>query len=141
MKRRPRTTATTPKCRKFLRGRFIDVLPVADVFALALVQQNCSPDGAQRHPGTHHTLLLGRSRISLALNAGYKLVRGSDQCPTASDPRVRGSAAPTMPCGVTAIELAEVRGTPCTSLWPRASSSWITSAGRPRSSETSSGSH
>jgi hypothetical protein len=63
------------------------------------------------------------------------------QYPAASAPRVRLSAAPTNPVGVTKIELADVRGKPSTTVWPRALSASIRSRGNPCSTATSSGSH
>jgi hypothetical protein len=117
---------------KMMTGITMQHVPIA---ALRLLSASSERTGAGAV-----RILLFRFRISLALDAGYK-IRRRDQSPAASAPRVRGSAAPTIPCGVTAIEFADVRRSSCTTLWPRASSSWITSAGRPRSSDTSSGSH
>ena len=67
--------------------------------------------------------------------------RRQTQYPTASAPRVRLSAAPTNPVGVTRIELADVRGKPSTTVWPRALSAAIRSGGNPCSTATSSGNH
>ena len=63
------------------------------------------------------------------------------QYPAASAPRVRLSAAPMNPVGVTRIELADVRGKPSTTVWPRALSASIRSRGNPCSTATSSGNH
>jgi hypothetical protein len=67
--------------------------------------------------------------------------RRQPQYPAASAPRVRLSAAPTNPVGVTRIELADVRGKPSTTVWPRALSASIRSRGNPCSTATSSGNH
>ena len=55
--------------------------------------------------------------------------------------RVRVSAAPTKPAGVTRIELAELNGGQTLTLWPRAASAFTISAGTPASTIVSSGSH
>src|SRR3954447_1878633 len=64
-----------------------------------------------------------------------------DYCPAASAPRVRGSAAPNTPFGVTAIVLAEVWPSGTTITWPIAFSAASVSSAKPRSTRTSSGSH
>ena len=65
----------------------------------------------------------------------------SSQYPAASAPRVRVSAAPISPLGVTRIEFADVPQMRGTILWPRASRFFSTAGGRPGSTQTSSGSH
>ena len=66
---------------------------------------------------------------------------GKGQCPTASAPRVRVSAAPTRPSGITMIDGAEVNGAQTLTLWPRASSALAIAADTPGSIIVSSGSH
>src|SRR5215217_5621228 len=66
---------------------------------------------------------------------------GGLQYPAASAPRVRLSAAPTSPSGVTIIELAELHGRLGTRCCPRAASARRTLGSNPGSTTTSSGSH
>ena len=62
-------------------------------------------------------------------------------CPAASDPRVRGSGAPSRPFGVTAIEFADVWPSGSITAWPLAFNAASVSSGKPRSTRTSSGIH
>ena len=73
----------------------------------------------------------GRARSAPAARSGSEA-----QYPAASAPRVRASAAPTKPCGVTRIELADPNGRVSCTLWPRARSAASTSAGWPRSASS-----
>jgi 3-oxoacyl-[acyl-carrier protein] reductase len=65
----------------------------------------------------------------------------SAQYPAARAPRVRGSAAPTKPCGVTRMEFADVISLRTLISSPRASSALIRSSGKPGSAYTRSGIH
>ena len=65
----------------------------------------------------------------------------NDQCPAASAPGVRVSAAPTRPSGVRTIELTEVNGGDTVTLCPRASSALTIDSGKRASTTVSSGIH
>src|SRR5262249_28509270 len=62
-------------------------------------------------------------------------------CTAASEPRVRGSGAPSNPFGVTAIEFAEVYPIDSPTAWPFSFSAASTSGAKPGSTFTSSGIH